>query len=415
MTVYAELISIGDEILYGQTLDTNSHWISARLDEIGIKVKRKITIGDQRDEILSSLKDAESRADIILVTGGLGPTKDDLTKPLLVEFFNTHLVLDKTVEKHIEALFAQRGRDMTPLNRKQAEIPANCTRIDNKMGTAPGMWFDKEGKILVSMPGVPYEMKTMMEDFILPRLKKKFLGGVIYHKIIKTIGIPESTLSEIISDWEDQLPHHIRLAYLPSAGQVKLRLTAVGTNRNVLEREVQEHVSQVLRLIQKYVYGYDADEIEKVIGDMLLKEGKTLGFAESCTGGYLSHLITSIPGSSRYFKGSIVSYDNSIKTESLEVDAKTIEEKGAVSEDVVIQMAENVRKKLGTDVGISVSGIAGPDGGTDEKPVGTVWIAYADAEKTITKKFTFSKDRKLNIHFSALSALNMFRLNFNSK
>lgn len=414
MPTYAEIISIGDEILYGQTLDTNSHWMSGQLDAIGIKVKRKVTIGDTREEILSALSESEKRADVVLITGGLGPTSDDLTKPLLAEYFGVDLVMNPSALEEITKLFNKVNRPLTEANRKQAELPSNCTKITNPMGTAPGMWFEERNTIFVSMPGVPYEMQAIMTSSILPKLHERFVDGVIHHKIIRTIGIPESTLAEKIKDWEEALPSNIKLAYLPTMGQVKLRLTAIGTDKAALEKMVMVEVSKVIPRIEKYVYGFDQDDIEKVIGEMLLKANKTIAFAESCTGGYLSHLITSIPGSSAYYKGSIVSYAYDVKVNSLDVDQHEMEVKGAVSEEVVIQMAKAVRSKLGADIGISVSGVAGPGGGTEEKPVGTVWIAYSDHEKTVAKKFNFSKDRNLNIKFSALSALNMFRINFSS-
>jgi len=413
MPIQAEIISIGDEILYGQTLDTNSHWISSRLDEIGVKVRRKITIGDTREEILTALQESTERADIVLITGGLGPTKDDLTKPLLAEFFGVGMTRNQEVLDHLTALYEERGRVLNDLNQQQADLPANCTMLMNRLGTAPGMWFEENDTIYVSMPGVPYEMEGLMNDHVLPRLSEKFSGGVIYHKIIRTIGIPESTLAEKIADWEDNLPSNIKLAYLPTFGQVKLRLTAIGDSKDSLAEVVQAEVDKLIPQISSYVFGYDDDEIEKVVGDMLMAQNKTIAFAESCTGGYISHLITSVPGSSQYYKGSIVSYDYDVKVNSLDVDRAIMEEQGAVSEAVVLQMARAVREKLGADIGVSVSGIAGPDGGTEEKPVGTVWIGYSDKDKTIAKKFNFFKDRNLNIKFSALSALNMFRINFN--
>lgn len=414
MPVYAEIISIGDEILYGQTLDTNSHWISGRLDEIGIKVQRKITIGDDREEILNSLEASEARANIILITGGLGPTRDDLTKPLLAEYFKTTLEMNEEALQDIKQLFSKAGRDLTEPNVKQAELPANCTKVTNLLGTAPGMWFEKDGKVFISMPGVPYEMKKMMTDTVLPKLKEKFIGGIILHKIVKTIGVAESDLAEKIADWEENLPGHIKLAYLPSVGQVKLRLTALGDDRSSLEKEINNQVAKLLPAISKYVYGFDNDEIETLIGKLLLKKKQTIAFAESCTGGYLSQLITSVPGSSRYFKGTIVAYDYDVKVKSLDVDQAVLEKEGAVSQEVVLQMAKSVREKLNADVGISISGIAGPGGETEDKPVGTVWIAYSDNQKTTARKFNFSKDRNLNIQFAALCALNMFRLNYSA-
>lgn len=412
MPTFAEIITIGDEILYGQTLDTNSHWISARLDEIGIKVLRKTTIGDTREEILSSFREAESRVDIILITGGLGPTSDDLTKPLLNEYFQSKMILNEEALHQIEELFTKAGRTMTEANRKQAELPDACRMIRNRMGTAPGMWFDKGNKVFISMPGVPYEMKTMMTEQILPQLKDRFVDLVIHHKIIRTIGIPESTLAHMIEEWEKALPSNVKLAYLPTMGSVKLRLTSIGHDLPTQQAQTQKLVDAVLPTIQKFVYGFDDDEIEAVVGRMLKAKNKTIALAESCTGGYISHLLTVVPGSSEYFKGSIVSYAYDVKENSLDVDPVIMTKMGAVSEEVVMQMATAVRQKLNADVSLAISGIAGPGGGTPEKPVGTVWIAYSDENKTVAKRFQFTKDRKLNIQFAATAALNMFRVNF---
>jgi len=408
----AEIIAIGDELLYGQTLDTNSHWISGKLDAINIKVIQRTTIGDNEFQILEAFKDASNKANVVLITGGLGPTNDDLTKPLLAKFFNVGLTMNSEAYQEISALFARAGREMSDLNRKQAELPDNCIKITNRMGTAPGMWFEEKGTVFISMPGVPYEMKTMMDEIILPRLKAKFNSGIIKHKIIKTIGIPESKLAAKIEDWERNLPIHIKLAYLPSLGQVKLRLTASGNDDSVLEKEVDDLVKKVLPHIDKYVYGFDQDEIESIIGTMLLSNNQTLAIAESCTGGYLSHLITSIPGSSAYFLGSVIAYANAIKIQELNVAPELVEKYGAVSEEVAKAMAEGVRIKLGASIGLSTTGIAGPEGGTDEKPVGTIWIGYSDNKKTFAKQMNFTKDRVLNIQLSALAALNQFRLNY---
>lgn len=412
MPTYAEIITIGDEILYGQTLDTNSHWISGKLDEIGVKVRTKTTVGDEREDILQSFKNAESRADIILITGGLGPTQDDLTKPLLSEYFNSPLVTNEEALADVSRVFERLGRPLTEVNRKQAEIPDIATKITNQMGTAPGMWLEKEGKVFVSMPGVPFEMRQMMSDTILPKLRNKFVQEVIYHKIVRTIGIGESSLAELIVDWENNLPDHIKLAYLPTLGMVKLRLTAMGTNLEKLQEDCEELTEQIKPLINQYVYSYDDQNLENYLGELLAKSNKTIAFAESCTGGYLSHLLTSVPGSSEYFKGSIISYAYEVKENELGVDAEIMNKLGAVSEEVVVQMSKAVREKLKTDIGISISGIAGPGGGTEEKPVGTVWISYSDKHKTVAKKFNFSKDRVLNIKYSAYMALNMLRLNF---
>lgn len=415
MPTKAEIISIGDEILYGQTLDTNSHWISGQLDQLGIQVVRKITVGDGRDEILAAFKEAEQRADIILITGGLGPTNDDLTKPCLVEYFDTVLERNEEMLTNIANLFQARGREMTFLNEAQADLPANCFPILNTIGTAPGMWFDRNNKVFISMPGVPYEMKRMMTDIILPKLKQEWVQGGIYHRMIRTIGIPESKLADLIKDWEKNLPSDIKLAYLPTMGSVKLRLTAKGDGEEELKIRMQKEIDQVLPIIEKYVYGFDEEEIESVIGRTLLNQGLTLAVAESCTGGFLSHKITSVPGSSAWFNGGFVPYSNKLKNEQLNVPMKIIEEHGAVSEPVVLALVENVRKAFRSDVGVSISGIAGPGGGTPEKPVGTVWIGYSDKKKTVAKKFQFTKDRSINITYSAIAALNMIRINLEKK
>ncbi|MEQ8337669.1 MAG: competence/damage-inducible protein A [Cyclobacteriaceae bacterium] len=411
----AEIISIGDEILYGQTLDTNSHWISGALDQIGIKVIRKSTVPDIEAEILTSFQEAEKRADVILITGGLGPTKDDLTKPLLAKYFGVDLVMNKDALNDIEQLFTKANRKMTDLNRMQAELPANCDKITNQLGTAPGMWFNERGKIFVSMPGVPYEMKRMMTDFIIPRLQKELVNYHVVHQMIMTIGIPESSLAEKIRDWEEALPKHLKLAYLPTKNTVKLRITASGPDREVLKKDINEQVINLKPLIEKYIFGFDEGNIEYYIGKMLKEANKTVACAESCTGGFLSHLITSIPGSSAYFKGAVIAYSNEVKHNMLNVDTKTLEKHGAVSEEVVLQMAKNVREKLNADVGLSISGVAGPDGGTEEKPVGLIWFGYSDKDKTIARKYNFSKDRILNIEFGARKALDLLRINLSEK
>ncbi|WP_425391023.1 competence/damage-inducible protein A [Ekhidna sp.] len=410
MPAKAILISIGDEILYGQTLDTNSHWIAGELDSLGIRVNKKVTIGDTREEIINQLEESESQADIVLITGGLGPTNDDLTKPCLVEYFDTHLERNEEMLKNIRSLFKKAGREMSEVHEQQADMPAACTPIANNMGTAPGMWFERNGKVIVSMPGVPYEMRKMMSDTVLPKLSAMFIKDAIYHRMIRTVGIGESALAEIIKDWEDSLPSHIKLAYLPSMGTVKLRLTTSGENEQT-KKEVQEQIDNVLPLIKKYVYGFDDEDMEEAIGRMLKERNLKLAIAESCTGGYLSHKITSVAGSSQWFNGSLVPYSNQLKNEQLQVDSKIMEEHGAVSEPVVLALAKNVRKVFKADVGVSISGIAGPGGGSEEKPVGTVWIGYSDEKKTVAKKFQFVRDRNINIGYSAVAAMNMIRIN----
>ncbi|GAB4237668.1 MAG: competence/damage-inducible protein A [Ekhidna sp.] len=415
MPATAEIISIGDEILYGQTLDTNSHWISGTLDAAGILVTRKITIGDRKEEILSAFEQAESRADIVLITGGLGPTSDDLTKPCLVEYFDTHLQRSEEMLENIRSLFQSRGREITPVNEAQADLPASCTPIKNAVGTAPGMWFERNNKVIVSMPGVPYEMRQMMEDTIIPKLKSRYVKGGIYHRMIRTIGIPESKLAEMIQDWEKELPKEIKLAYLPTMGTVKLRLTAKGDNEAELRDRMQAEIEKVLPVIDKYVYGFDNEDIEQAIGRMLREKKYMLAIAESCTGGYLAHKITSVPGSSEWFKGGMVPYSNELKSKQLDVPMETIMQHGAVSEQVVLALAKNIREAFQTDVGVSISGVAGPTGGSPEKPVGTVWIGFSDKNKTVAKRFQFTNDRDLNIKFTSMAALNMIRINLDKE
>lgn len=411
--VKAEIIAIGDELLYGQIVDTNSHWISQELDLVGVKVVRKTTVGDNRADILQAFAEAEQRADLILITGGLGPTQDDLTKPLLAEYFGCGIVEVPEAVEAITAFFKRRGREMTPLNTLQGYLPSCCTYIPNEVGTAPGMWFERNGIYWMSMPGVPHEMKKLMTDFVLPKLPTIFELPVIYHKVIKTVGIGESWLADLIRAWENALPQHIRLAYLPSLGQVRLRLTAFGTDRTILQQEVAEQISLVMPQIANYVYGYDEDSLESAIGNLLKNTEKTLALAESCSGGYVSHLVTSIPGSSAYFNGSVVPYHNRFKQEILGVSPETLESKGAVSEETVHEMARGVRKLFGADFGLASSGVAGPDGGTDEKPVGTVWIACAGEGFSEAKKLQLNQDRLLNIQLTAVAVLNLLRICIN--
>lgn len=407
--ILAELLTIGDEILYGQIVDTNAQWMSVELTNAGIQVIRKTSVGDQEEEILTAFAEAEKRADIILITGGLGPTSDDLTKPCLAKYFNCDIKLHEEALAEVTEFFKSRGRELTDINRKQAELPVCCEKITNVMGTAPGMWFEHNGKVFVSMPGVPHEMKRMMTDTIIPKLRKAYQTPSIHHKMIRTVGIGESFLAEKIAAWEGALPKHIRLAYLPSLGEVKLRLTAIGKDLATLQQETDVLTEKLKPLAGEYIFGYDDDPLEVVIGKALRKKKLTLAVAESCTGGYLSHLITSIPGSSDYFLGSIVPYAYDIKMRQLGVKPETLEQYGAVSEPTIIEMANLVRAKFNTDIGVATSGIAGPGGATPDKPVGTVWIAYSDQYQTITKKLQLSKDRMVNIRMSSVAALNLIR------
>lgn len=408
--VTAELLTIGDEILYGQIIDTNSQWMGVNLSDAGIRVIRKTTVGDVEEDILNAFSEAESRADIVLITGGLGPTNDDLTKPCLVKYFNCALKINAEALSEVTAFFKSRGRELTEINRQQAALPTCCEKITNAVGTAPGMWFHRHGKVFVSMPGVPHEMKRMMSDLVLPKLKATFNTPVIHHKVIRTIGIGESFLAEKIADWERSLPGHIKLAYLPSLGEVKLRLTAHGDSKERLEAETNDQVTKLESIVGEYIYGHGNGPMEVVIGKTLLEKNLTLSIAESCTGGYLSHLITSVPGSSGYFMGSIIPYANEMKVRQLGVKPEILDQFGAVSEETIIEMANQVRSKFNTDIGVATSGIAGPGGATTEKPVGTVWIAYADKHQTVTKKLQLSTDRAINIKLASVSALNLIRL-----
>ncbi len=408
--ILAELLTIGDEILYGQIVDTNSQWMSVELDKVGIKVIRKTTVGDVESEILTAFAEAEKRADIILITGGLGPTSDDLTKPLLAKYFNCELKINEEALSEVTEFFKSRGRELTEINRQQAALPTACEKITNPNGTAPGMWFEKNGKVFMSMPGVPHEMKTIMTNSVIPRLKKKFETPFIYHKVIRTIGVGESFLAEKISEWEKSLPEHIKLAYLPSLGEVKLRLTSFGDSNGKIESEINELTEKLKPVIGQYIFGYGEDPIEVVIGNTLRQKKLTISVAESCTGGYLSHLITSVPGSSDYFLGSMIPYSYEVKMRQLGVKPETLEKYGAVSEPTISEMASVVRARFNTDIGVATSGIAGPGGATPDKPVGTVWIAYSDKHHTVTRKLQLSKERMINIRAASVAVLNLIRL-----
>lgn len=409
----AEIITIGDEILIGQIVDTNSAWMGQKLNMAGIAVKQITSVADDKYAIVNALTDAQQRADIILITGGLGPTKDDITKLTLCEYFKTTLVFNADAYQDVEAIFKSRGKEVTPLNRKQAEIPANCKLVRNKNGTAPCMWFEENGKVFVSMPGVPYEMKALMEFDIIPMLKAKFKLPAIYHKTILTQGIGESYLSELIESWEDNLKNdYIKLAYLPTLGKVRLRLSTRGDNYEVLKNKVEVQIQKVLPIINEYVYGFEVfgeeqPSIEKIVGDLLRTKKQTIATAESCTGGYIAHLLTSISGSSAYYQGSVIAYSYEVKKQELNVANGDLEKYGAVSEQVVLQMARGAQQKFKTDYAISASGIAGPDGGTAEKPVGTVWIGIATPTKVYAQKFLFGTHRIRNVQKTADMALNM--------
>lgn len=406
--MHAEIINIGDELLIGQVINTNASWMAQELNAIGIDIVKVTVISDKKEAIIQNIDTALKNNDIVLITGGLGPTNDDITKFTLCEYFGSKLIFDENNYKRIKSLFAQRGFEVTELNRQQAEVPDNCKVIPNLNGTASGMWFDKNGKILISMPGVPFEMKTMMSDYIIPELSKN-ISIQIKHKTIHIQGIGESFLADLIKDWEAELHKSISLAYLPQPGLIRLRLTAKGSKIENLDLIIENEVKKLQKLIPDLIFGYDDDSLEKVVGNLLLKNKKTVSTAESCTGGYLSHLITSIPGSSAYYKGSIISYSNEVKADLLKVNQETLIKYGAVSKETVEEMAKGALKVLKTNYSIAVSGIAGPDGGTTEKPIGLIWIAVASENKVIAEKFLHGEDRGRNIRKAALSALNMLR------
>jgi nicotinamide-nucleotide amidase len=411
----AEIITIGDELLYGQVIDTNSAFLGQELGKLGIRVRQITSVSDRADEIVTALDLARTRADVVLTTGGLGPTKDDLTKHILTEYFGTELVLNESSLRDVEAIFARFNRPMLEVNRQQAFLPATCTPIRNSVGTAPGMWFDDKGTIFISMPGVPFEMKRMMTDTVLPRLARHFQVPPIEHIVVQTVGLGESFLAEQIADWEDALPPNIKLAYLPSLGAVRLRLTGQADGQLDLRGRMEALLPELRRRLGTHIFAEADIPLEQAVGQLLAERGLTVGTAESCTGGYVAHKLTSVPGSSRYFLGSIVSYHNDIKVKELGVLPETLAAHGAVSEEVVRQMAEGARQRLGVDVAVATSGIAGPDGGTDDKPVGTFWLAYADAHQTVARKITFNRGRQLNIDYATNSLLNLLRLSLPAK
>jgi len=410
--INASIITIGDELLIGQTIDTNSAWIGQELNKIGVWLKRRVAVGDVWDDIWNAL-DAESKeSDIIIITGGLGPTADDITKPLLCKYFGGKLIVNEDVLTHVKYLFDKVYRRPGPMlerNLKQAEVPDVCTILHNARGTAPGMWFEKDGKIYVSLPGVPHEMKGLMINEVLSRIPKYFQLPFIIHRTAFTMGTGESMIAEKIKDFETGLPEHIKLAYLPGYGMVKLRLTAKGDEKGKMETELDEKFSILKELVAEWLVIDKDENLATVIIKILKEKNKTIGTAESCTGGYIAHLITSNPGSSVGYKGSIISYANDVKENILGVTDKTLRSVGAVSEETVIQMVKGAIEKLNVDFALATSGIMGPDGGTDEKPVGTVWIAAGNKGKVQTTKLAFRFDRERNIEMTSHTALNFLR------
>jgi len=407
----AKIISIGDELLIGQVVNTNAAWLAEQFNQIGIKVDEILAISDNGKEIERAVKSAILRHDLVITTGGLGPTKDDITKQCLAQIFDAKMVLNEMMLANNTAYFKARGYELTELNRKQAEVPDCCEVIENTCGTAPCMWFKTPNDgILISLPGVPYEMKTIVERDLLPRLKALNDGQIIIHKTIMTHGLGESFLSERIASWEDTLPANFKLAYLPQPGILRLRLSAFGTDENALNAEMTQKLDELHNLIPELIYGYDNERLESVVFRLLKEKNQTLSIAESCTGGYIAHRITLLPGSSAIFNGSVVAYAYEAKQDLLSVKLPTLEKYGAVSEPCVKEMAEGCRKLFHTDYAIAVSGIAGPGGATDEKPVGTVWIAVATPEKVVAEKFSYGDNRERNILRACLSALNLLRM-----
>jgi nicotinamide-nucleotide amidase len=406
----ASIITIGDELLIGQTIDTNSAWMGAELSKSGFDVYRITSVHDRREDILYALSEALGKVDVALVTGGLGPTSDDITKQTICEFFNTHLVSDDEVLQMIQDMMSRRNFPMNENNRRQAEVPASCRVLKNAAGTAPGMWFEKDKTIFIFMPGVPFEMKHLMTEHVLPELNKRFKSQIIIHRNIMTYGISEAQLAENLTDFEAGLPDNIKLAYLPAQGIIKLRLTGTGTEKETILNKVNDQVVKLYKAIPKLIYGENEESFEMVIGKLLKANNKTVCTAESCTGGQIAQMITSIPGSSAYFKGSVVAYANSVKTDLLGVSQDTISSYGAVSEQVVKEMASGARILLKTEYAVATSGIAGPDGGTQEKPVGTIWIAIATEKGTVTEKRVFGNDRLTNISRFSIAALSLLRL-----
>ena len=405
--IRACIITIGDELLIGQVIDTNSAWIARMLNGVGIPVARRIAVGDNRESIVDALESESQKADLILMTGGLGPTADDITKPLLNEYFGGKLVMNDSVERHLERLFAEVvKRPLTERNRQQALLPDVCEPLFNRLGTAPGMWFEREGKSYISLPGVPSEMKALMEEEVLPRLMKKWEIPPIEHRTLVTFGVGESVLADQLIDFEKELPKPLSLAYLPNHGLVRLRLTdRSGKAADLLDAQF-EKLNQNLG---NQVIVTEDKTMEEIVGQLLLTNNQTVATAESCTGGYIAHLLSRIPGASRYYEGSMVTYSYQAKEDMLGVSHETLLQHGAVSEAVVTEMANGLLKHTKADYSIAVSGILGPSGGLPDKPVGTVWMAVGHRNQTFSKKHHFRFDRAKNIELTAMYALNFLR------
>ncbi|MBX6381062.1 MAG: CinA family nicotinamide mononucleotide deamidase-related protein [Thermoflavifilum aggregans] len=401
----AIILTIGDELLLGETLDTNSAWIATKLHETGFKVLRRISVGDDQQAILQALQEESARTDLLIMTGGLGPTSDDITKTVLCDFFHTRLVLHESTLQHITSLLQQRGTPLLERNRAQALVPEGCTVLPNPRGTAPGLWFENMQRIWIALPGVPHEMKGLLEEEVLPRLKQKWPAlQAIQHRYVLTYGQGESQVAERLVGFEASLPENIRLAYLPGNGLLKLRLSAADSHALQL---LDDYHQQLIALLSDIVVGTENLPYELLIAQKLLTKKATLALAESCTGGYLAHLFTSHPGSSAYFTGSLVCYSPEVKVQWLNVPAEWIQQPGVVSEPVARAMAEGIRQKLHTDYALAITGWLGPDGGTPEAPVGTVWIAAAHQSQTLTRRHQLRGDRQRNLVLSATHALHL--------
>ena len=406
----ADIITIGDEILIGQIIDTNSAWIAARLGEIGVSIRRKYSIGDRREEIISAVEESMAKAEITIITGGLGPTKDDITKRVLAEIFNSPMVCHTETYERVERMMAARGIAFNDFNKGQAMVPECCTVLANHKGTAPGMWFERNGRVVVSLPGVPFEMEGLMTESVLPLIAQHFKLSSVVHRTAITYGLAESMMAELIAPWEDALPPHLHLAYLPSPSQLRLRLSAYDVDKEQAEREFDEQFAKLIPILGDYFVGWGDTTVQSAVAEILVERGETLASAESCTGGVIASKFTAMSGASEYFWGGVVSYDNSVKENVLGVSRHNLETYGAVSEQVARQMAEGVRRLCGTTYGVATTGVAGPTGGSPEKPVGTVWVAVATPTHTIAKLFQHGKVRAVNIERAATAAINLLRL-----
>jgi len=404
-----EIITIGDEILIGQIVDTNSAWMARELNKDGFRVHQITTVSDDEEHILKAVEGAFSRADIVLMTGGLGPTKDDITKQTLCKYFETHLIHNQEVVDNIKEVFAHRGNVLNPLTLGQAMVPATATIIQNKRGSAPVTWFDKKDKVLVSMPGVPFEMEWVMGYEVLPRLRSRFNTPTLLHKTVLVVGISESGLAMKLTDWENELHECLKLAYLPSPGLVKLRLSGFLPDRTELENIIEAELVKLRAILENAILAEEDAPVEEVIGKLLKEKGLWIATAESCTGGNIAKQLTNVSGSSSYFAGAIVAYQNELKIQELGVSPDTLCNFGAVSQETVEEMAEGVRLRLNTDIGVGVSGIAGPTGATDGKPVGTVWISVCTQDKSLTRRFQFGQSRKRNVDLATLNAFAMIK------